>query len=102
MERILLTDIQDRTLAMAEDEFVYFKVARPVLGTFYERNVSFAELSGIVGRLSNLGLVHWRIRTGRCWYFRSHAAESLQHSCAAAFTATPRGVAYLRKLRHVA
>ena len=52
MDRPLLTDIEDRTLAMAEDEYVHFKLARPVLGTFYERDVSFKEISAVVGRLS--------------------------------------------------
>jgi hypothetical protein len=98
----VLTDIEDRMLAMAEGEFVHFKVARPVLGTFYERNVSFAELSSIVGRLSNLGLIHWRIREGGRWCYRWRASEGLQHSCAAAFSITPAGANYLRQLRHVA
>ena len=102
MEQGLLSDIEDRTLAMAEGEFVHFRIARPVLGTFYERNVSFAELSTIVGRLTNLGLISWRIREGRCWRFRRRAPESAQHSCAAAFTATSKGIAHLRHARHVA
>ena len=98
----VLTDIEDRTLAMAQGEFVHFKVARPVLGTFYERSVSFAELSSIVGRLSNLGLIHWRIRESGRWYYRRRASESLQRSCAAAFRITPAGADYLRRPRHVA
>jgi hypothetical protein len=102
METFLLRDIEDRTLAMAEGEFVHFRIARPVLGTYYERNISFAELTAIVGRLSNLGLLMWRIRHGRTWRFRSHAPVALQHSCAALFTCSTAGVAHLRKSRHVA
>jgi len=87
---------------MADGEYVHFKIARPVLGTYYERNVSFGELTTIVGRLSNLGLLTWRIRHGRGWRFRHHAPVSSQHSCAALFTCSPAGAAHLRKSRHVA
>ena len=41
MESFLLSDIEDRTLAMADGEYVHFKIARPVLGTYYERNECF-------------------------------------------------------------
>jgi len=102
LERPLLTDIEDRTLAMAEDEYVHFKIARPVLGTFYERDVSFAEISTIVGRLSALGLVRWRIWQRGRFYFRRNAPQSAQHNCSAEFTATAAGKSYLAAPRHVA
>lgn len=102
MERPLLTDIEDRTLALAEDEYVHFKLARPVLGTFYERDVSFNEISAIVGRLSSLGLIRWRIRQRGRIHFCSRAPESSQHNCSAAFTATAAGKAHLAAPRHVA
>jgi hypothetical protein len=57
MDKFVHTVIEDSVLAMAEDEFVHFKAAHPVLGTYYERNVSFQELSSITGRLSALGLI---------------------------------------------
>lgn len=102
MERLLLTDIEDRVLAMAEDDFVHFKTARPVLGTFYERNVSFQELSSIVGRLSALGLIRWRIKLRGQMHFRSRASVNAQRNCSAAFTATPKGKAHLAAPRRVA
>jgi hypothetical protein len=102
MDRPLLSDIEDRTLAMADDEYVHFKTARPVLGTFYERNVSFNEISCIVGRLSALGLIRWRIRLGRKTHFRARAPASSQRNCSAEFMATALGRAYLAKPRHVA
>ena len=102
MDRPLLTDIEDRTLAMADDEYVHFKTARPVLGTYYERNVSFNEISSIVGRLAALGLVRWRIRQRRKIHFRVRASLSLQHNCSAEFMATDAGRAYLAEPRHVA
>jgi hypothetical protein len=101
MNRPLLTDIEDRTLAMAEDEYVHFRIARPVLGTFYERNVSFDEISTIVGRLASLGLIRWRIRNGGHYHFRNRAPASAQRSCAAAFTASAAGKRYLLAPRHV-
>lgn len=102
MEGPLLTDIEDRMLALAEDEFVHFKLARPVLGTFYERDVSFDEISAIVGRLSALGLIRWRIRQRGRTHFRSRAPKSSQHNGSAAFTATVAGKAHLAAPRHVA
>jgi hypothetical protein len=101
MDRTLLRDIEDRTLAMAEGEFVGFKTARPVLGTYYERNVSFDELTSIVGRLSNLGFLRWRMhRQGRV-HFGSRAPVSLQHASKAEFTASPAGLSYLALPRRV-
>lgn len=87
---------------MAEDEYVHFKLARPVLGTFYERDVSFKEISAVVGRLSSLGLIRWRIRQNGRTHFRARASESFQHNCTASFTATAAGKAYLAEPRHVA
>ena len=102
MHRALLTDFQDRLLALAEDEWCHFRLARPVLGTYYERNVSFRELSSAVGRLSNLGLLRWRIRAGTRLHFRHRAPEDLQRSCAAWFTTSAAGKAYLALPRRVA
>lgn len=101
MEMPALNDMEDRTLAMADGEYIHFRIARPVLGTYYERDVSFDELTSIVGRLANLGLIRWRIRTKRCWHFRERAAAPLQHSCAASFTASNKGQEYLRGPRSV-
>ena len=102
MERPLLTDFQDRLLALAEDEWVHFKLARPVMGTYYERNVTFRQLSAAVGRLSRLGLLKWRIRESNRISFRSRAPEDLQHNCKAAFQTNTAGKAYLALPRHVA
>jgi len=102
MKSFLLSDIEDRTLAMAQGDYVHFKTARPVLGTYYERDVSFAELSSIVGRLSNLGLLSWRIREHGRWYFRRHSPVAAQYSCAALFIASQLGESHLRRQRHVA
>jgi len=102
MDKFLLTGIEDSVLAMAEDEFVHFKTARPVLGTFYERNVSFQELSSIVGRLSTLGLIRWRINQHGIMHFRARAPVSSQYNCSAAFTATAKGKAHLAQPRLVA
>lgn len=102
MERPLLTDIEDRTLAMAEDECIHFRIVRPVLGTFYERNVSFEELSSIVGHLSALGFIRWRIKQQGRIHFRSRAEISAQHNCSALFTITKAGKSYLAAPRHVA
>ena len=94
-DRPLLTDIEDRTLAMAEEEYVGFKVARAVLGTYYERDVSFREISSIVGRLSRLHLLRWRIRRNGSLYFRIDAPQSAQRCGLAQFTTSTVGKAHL-------
>jgi hypothetical protein len=102
MGKLPLTNMEDSILAMAEDAFVHFKTVRPVLGTFYERNVSFQELSSIVGHLSSLGLIRWRIEQHGTMHFRERAPVSSQHNCTAAFTATTKGKAYLAQPRRAA
>lgn len=101
LEGPLLSDIEDWTLALTEDEFVRFKLARPVLGKFYERDVSFNEISAIVGRLSALRLIRWRISQRGRTHFRSRAPKGAQHNGSAAFTATVAGKAHLAAPRHV-
>jgi hypothetical protein len=101
MNEFLLTDVEDRVLAMAEDEYVHFKIARPVLGTFYERDVSFWELSSVTSRLSSLGLIRWRIEQRGRVHFRRRAPLSARHNCSAAFIATAKGRALLAAPRRV-
>ncbi len=96
-----LRNIEDLTLAMADDEFVSFRTARPVLGTYLKRNVTFEELTSVVGRLSNLGLLRWRVRRGKRTYLRRRAAVADQRSCTAWFMASAAGVAYLAQPRDV-
>ena len=98
----LLTDIEDQTLAMAECAFVSFKMARPVLGTFYERNVGFGELSSIVNRLSACGFLQWRIKQALTYSFRKRTSQRLQVSGIAHFTASAAGLRYLAAPRRVA
>jgi hypothetical protein len=98
----LLTDIEDRTVATAEGEFISFKVARQVFGTFYERNVGLAELSSIANRLSARGYLRWRIKHGGTYSFRKRASQRLQVSGIAHFTTSATGLLYLAAPRRVA
>ncbi|MFN7782578.1 MAG: hypothetical protein ACK5PG_07555 [Lysobacterales bacterium] len=98
---IELRNIEDLTLAMADDEYVSFRTARAVLGTYLARNVTFRELSCVVGRLSNLGLLRWRVRRGAQTFFRTRASVAEQRSCEAFFMATASGLAYLALPRRV-
>ena len=97
MDSALLTDIEDRTLAMAEGDYVSFKIASAVIGAWYSRPVTYSELQSITGRLSRLGLVRWRIRDGKKTRFRNHAALPEQLASTAEFTATAAGLSYLEK-----
>jgi len=89
-------------LALAEDAYVSFKVARPVFGSFYGRNVSFKEIAHATGRLSALGLLTWRVKRGDRYYCRKRASWELQASCKAFFTATLAGKDHLAQPRVVA
>jgi len=102
MEKLLLTDIEDRTLAMAEGDYVSFKIASRVLGIWCSRGVTYAELLSITGRLSRLGLIRWRIRDGHMNRFRNRAVWPTQGTHAAEFTATSAGLSHLEATRHVA
>ena len=96
-----LRNVEDLTLAMADDEFVSLRTARPVLGTYLERDVTVAELSCVVGRLSNLGFLRWRIRRNGRTHVRSRATQTELRSCRAHFIASPAGLAYLALPRDV-
>jgi hypothetical protein len=102
MERPLLTDIEDRTLAMADGDYVSFKTASAVLGAWYSRDVTHAELLAITGRLSRLGFIRWRIGNGHGIYFRNRLKWQGQGIFTAEFTATAGGIVQLEAPRYVA
>ncbi len=72
MER--LRNIEDLTLAMADEGYYDLTTARWVLRAYLERGVSYDELNSVVGRLSNSGLLRWRIVSRRRKHFRSRAS----------------------------
>ena len=102
MGKSVLTEIEDQTLAMAEDEYVSFKTASFVLSRFHPRCVTYGELLCITGRHSSLGLIRWRIRQHGRWHFRRRALWPAQGLGAAQFIATVEGLSYLQAPRHVA
>lgn len=87
---------------MAEGDYVSFKITSTVLGIWYLRGVTYAELLSITGHLSRLGLIRWRIRDGHKISFRNRAAWPTQGTRAAEFTATAAGLSHLEAPRHVA
>lgn len=97
-----LRNIEDLTLAMADEEPYGLDTALWVLRIYLERHVSLAELSAVLGRLSNLGFIIWRVRSRRGIQVRRRATMAEQYSGAAWFRATPRGVAHLAMPRDVA
>ncbi len=79
--------IEDRTLAMAEGDYVVFKTSRPVLSAYFERNVAFTEMSSVVGKLSAMDLLFLRVKHGGRYYFRKWASINEQRSCSGWFAA---------------
>lgn len=98
MAKPLLTDIEDRALAMGEREYVSLKTACDVLSSWYARQVTYGELLSVTGKLSSLGLVRWRLRYGSRLYFRKRVNLNATF---AEFTATATGVLQLEAPRHV-
>ena len=96
-----LRNTEDLTLAMADEEPYSIHTARWVLETYLERHVSLGELSSVLGRLANLGLIRWRIAAHRGIHVRRRATLAELHSGAACFIASPEGLAYLALPRDV-
>lgn len=98
---ILLTELEDLLLAMADDEYVGLGVARPVFGTYYERAVHWRTVANAAHRLAALGLVRWRIGSTQGYHYRRRASDAQFLVRIAYFMATDTGRAYLLQPRRV-
>ena len=96
-----LRNIEDLTLAMADEEPQDPRSARWVLRTYLERRVSAGEVTSVLGRLANLGLIRWRVASRRRIHVRRRATVAEQRSGQAWFVASPEGLAYLALPRDV-
>ncbi|MFH1871002.1 MAG: hypothetical protein ABIG36_10320 [Pseudomonadota bacterium] len=97
----LLSDIEDRLLAMCEGDPVTIKLAQTTLGVWYERAFGNTEIVQVANRLAKLGLLKWQHRRNNKRYF----AKSFPCGCIAmeslTFQATKAGEAHLAKPRKV-
>jgi hypothetical protein len=58
----LLSDTEDRLLAMCEGDSVTIKSAQSVLGAWYERPFGEMKIIQMANRLARLGLLKWQYR----------------------------------------
>jgi hypothetical protein len=91
---ITLSELEDRTLAMCEGEYVDFPLSAQVLESWFDRAVSATELHGIFERLAQLGLVECQI--GDSWAF-TNVVPPLSSIRRTKFRATAKGEAYLNE-----
>ena len=97
----LLSAMEDSALAMAQDEYVHDPLVRCVLSVYFERDVGFREVHSILGRLSRLGLVRWRIRERGRVSFRARPGASARRHKATSLTMSAKGLAYFALPRRV-
>ena len=91
---ITLSELEDRTLAMCEGEYVDFPLGAQVLESWFDRAISATELHGIFERLAQLGLVECQI--GDSWAF-TNVVPPLSSIRRTKFRATAKGEAYLNE-----
>ena len=91
---IALTELEDRTLAMCEGEYVDFGLGGDILVSWFDRPIPAAELHRVFQRLAELGLVECKI--GSSWAF-TNVVPPLRMIGRAKFRATALGEAYLNE-----
>ena len=89
-----LTELEDRTLAMCEGEYVEFGLGTDILVSWLDRPIPAAELHQVFERLAQLGLVECQI--GSSWAF-TNVIPPLAKIGRAKFRATAKGEAYLNE-----
>jgi hypothetical protein len=98
-ESVVLTDLERYVLAACDDHNIGALVARDIISQHIGRRLSLREMRGIYERLLELGLVEP--------FLGRHGARRMAplggtRTRDLSFNATPEGVLYLRRLRHVA
>jgi hypothetical protein len=94
----VLTDIEHYVLAACDDHNVGALVARDIISQLLGRSISLREMRKVYERLLELGLVEpflGRHGTRRLAQFNGSRTRDLS------FNATPEGVLYLKRPRHV-
>jgi hypothetical protein len=97
-ESLVLTEIERYVLASCDDHNVGALVARDIISQRIGRKLSLREMRQIYERLQELGLVEPFL--GRHGARRSATLIGTR-TRDLSFNATPEGVQYLRRLRHV-
>ena len=89
----IVTDFEDRALAMCESAYVNAPLAKRILESWYQRSVPFAELRQVYEKLHAIGLINVYTRYGKTFVleqgFRGHRTRALS------FRATRKSERYL-------
>lgn len=101
MKTFLLSDLEDRMLALSEDDYAHPRMARVVFSVYYGRAFDGDHVWHVVHRLAALGLVRWRVLSRGRFYFRTRLARSSWNARQVWFVATEAGKHHLRKPREV-
>jgi hypothetical protein len=70
----LLSEIEDRALALCEGEYVEFPLATQILESWFARSISVSELRSVFERLAQLGLIECQVRNS--WAFGNLVPEA--------------------------
>lgn len=97
----LLSDTEDRLLAMCEGDPVTVKLAQSVLGIWYEHSFGKSEVIQVANRLAKLGLLKWQYRRKNRRYFTKRFPCRRSEMKSLTFQATQAGEAHLAKPRKV-
>jgi hypothetical protein len=90
----VLSELEDRTLAMCEGEYVDFGLGTDILVSWFDRPILAAELHRVFEHLAQLGLVEYQF--GGSWAF-TNVVPPLAKIGRAKFRATAKGEAYLNE-----
>ncbi len=89
----IITDLEDRALAMCESAYVNVSLAKRILEWWYQRSVLFAELRQVYEKLHAIGLINVYTRYAKTFVreqgFRGHRTRALS------FRATRKAKRYL-------
>ena len=93
----IITDLEDRALAMCERAYVNASLAKRILESWYQRSVPFAELRQVYEKLHAIGLINVYTRSVKTFVveqgFRGHRTRALS------FRATRKAERYLNSGR---
>lgn len=91
----MLSEMEDRLLAMSQGEQVTIHLAQAVLSSWFEVKLSKARGMQMALRLAKLHLIHWRYISGHKAYFSHNLPRPSHGSSRLSFRASPSGERFL-------
>jgi len=96
----VLTEMEDRLLAMCDEDFVTVSLAEKIISTWYANRISQPHVISMLHRLSKLKLIHWHFKVGSKHYFNNASVYSVVGNKHLTFKATKAGLSYLQDSSH--